>query len=180
MKLSDTIEHMLKSGMRGRDVVAFVRQWEADQETAKQAKRTRQPSDLAEFRAELADVDADRIEAIVKHRRTKCAALTANAARLFRRDVEACGLSMAEGIDICISRNWITVKADWLRPASSRPSTKRESYADAYRDIIEHERATPSTDHAPVERLSSGTGHRQEDGAGLLLSGPENVPSYRH
>lgn len=85
--------------------------------------------DVADFKAELADLDADRLEALIKHRKAKKAQMTGHAARLFKRDADACGLTLAEATDTCISRNWITVKADWLSnaargsPSSSKPSS---------------------------------------------------------
>lgn len=71
--------------------------------------------DVTEFRAECADLDAERLDAIVKHRRAKRGQLTGLAARLFRSDAAACGLSLAEAVDHCISRNWITVKPEYFR-----------------------------------------------------------------
>lgn len=87
-------------------------------------KRAR-ANDLADFRAECADLDAERLDAIVKHRRSKGGQLTGHAARLFRRDAEACGFTLAEAVDTCISRNWITVKPEYLRDRhrGSAPAT---------------------------------------------------------
>lgn len=76
--------------------------------------------DLAAFKAELSDLDADRLEAIIKHRRSRKAQNTAHAARLFRRDAADAGLTLAAAVDTCISRNWITVKAEWLQPRAQR------------------------------------------------------------
>ncbi|HYF34539.1 MAG TPA: hypothetical protein VD994_04555 [Prosthecobacter sp.] len=89
-------------------------------------KENKTPSgDVAEFMAELSpDLDAVTLDALVKHRRLKRAQVTGHSARLFRRDATACGLSVAEAADTCISRNWITVKAEWLAPnarGSPRP-----------------------------------------------------------
>ena len=75
-------------------------------------------SDLQGFKSELSELDAERVEAIVKHRRAKKAQLTAHSARLFKADAEKAGLSLAAAVDTCISRNWITVKADWLQSHS--------------------------------------------------------------
>lgn len=84
-------------------------------------KKTAQ-QDHAEFRSVLKDLDADRMSALIKHRKAKKAQMSALSARLFMKDAEACGLSIAEAVDTCISRNWITVKADWLAKPSNRGS----------------------------------------------------------
>lgn len=84
-------------------------------------KKTAQ-QDHAEFRSVLKDLDADRMSALIKHRKAKKAQMSALSARLFMKDAEACGLSIAEAVDTCISRNWITVKADWLAKPASRGS----------------------------------------------------------
>ena len=80
----------------------------------------------SDFRAVLqGQTDDERIEAILAHRRTKRASMTAHSAKLFLRDAAAAGLSVSEAIDTCISRNWITVKADWL--ANSIPHRQSTS-----------------------------------------------------
>lgn len=83
--------------------------------------------DHAEFRGVLASLDADRLNALVKHRKSKKAQITGHAARLFLKDVADCGITLSEAVDTCISRNWITVKADWLAKPSARgsPSSSR-------------------------------------------------------
>lgn len=78
--------------------------------------------DVSDFKAALADLDADRLEALIKHRKAKKAQMTGHAARLFLKDVAACGISLADAVDTCISRNWITVKADWLTKPAARGS----------------------------------------------------------
>lgn len=103
--------------------------------------RKARANDLADFRAECADLDAERLDAVVKHRRAKGGQITGHAARLFRRDAEACGLSLAEAVDTCISRNWITVKPEYLRdrqrrssPSTAPPGTGKRNYADVAAD----------------------------------------------
>lgn len=106
-------------------------------DTKSPSKKTTPTRDAAEFRSELAgDLDADRIEALVKHRRTKKAQVTAHAARLFKRDAAACGLSIADAADTCISRNWITVKPEWLqRPHARGSPASRPSPLDHFRNL---------------------------------------------
>lgn len=78
--------------------------------------------DVADFKAELSALDADRLEALMKHRKAKKAQMTGHAARLFLKDVAACGISLSEAVDTCISRNWITVKPDWIAKPAARGS----------------------------------------------------------
>lgn len=78
--------------------------------------------DVADFRQEFASLDSERLEALIKHRKAKKAQMTGHAARLFKRDADACNLPLAEAVDTCISRNWITVKPDWLAKPAARGS----------------------------------------------------------
>lgn len=91
--------------------------------------------DLAEFKAELSGLDPERVEAIIKHRRSKHGQLTGLSARLFRRDAEACGLSLPDAVDTCISRNWITVKPEFLEGRQRAPPRKR-NYVDVAMDRL--------------------------------------------
>lgn len=90
--------------------------------------------DLAAFKAELSPyLDAERLEAIIKHRRSKRGQLTALAARLFIEDAKACNLQLQEAVDACISRNWITVKPEYgLGKGRGPPSSKAPSLADVF------------------------------------------------
>lgn len=85
-------------------------------------KKTTPSRDVSDFKAALSDLDADRLEALIKHRKSKKAQMTGHAARLFLKDVAACGISLADAVDTCISRNWITVKPDWLAKPAARGS----------------------------------------------------------
>lgn len=85
-------------------------------------KKTTPSRDVSDFKAELASLDSDRLEALIKHRKAKKAQMTGHAARLFKRDAEAAGLTLADAADTCISRNWITVKAEWLAKPTARGS----------------------------------------------------------
>lgn len=76
-------------------------------------KQTAQARDVAAFRSELSDLDAERLDGLIKLRKSKRAPVTALSARLFRKDAAACGLSLAEAADTCISRNWTTVKPEY-------------------------------------------------------------------
>lgn len=104
--------------------------------TQKEPVKKTPSRDVADFKAELADLDTDRLEALMKHRKAKKAQMTGHAARLFKRDADECGLSLADATDTCISRNWITVKADWLAKPAARGSPQRElTLADAFAEV---------------------------------------------
>lgn len=72
--------------------------------------------DLGEFRDALASLGSDRLDAMVKVRKAKKAPLNAYAARLFIKAAANCELSVEEAADMCIERNWLTVKPDWIKP----------------------------------------------------------------
>lgn len=98
------------------------------------SKKQTHSADVEAFKAAFAGVcDPGRIEAIIKHRRTKRGQITGHAANLFIADAKAAGLSVPDAVDTCISRNWITVKADWLAPnqRGSPPPGKPRSVLDA-------------------------------------------------
>lgn len=102
------------------------------------SKKQTHSADVEAFKAAFAGVcDGDRVEAIIKHRRTKRGQITGHAASLFLADARAAGLTPAQAIDTCISRNWITVKADWLAPRqqSTAPPGKPRSVLDAVRNL---------------------------------------------
>lgn len=83
-------------------------------------KRASRADDLKDFEQELAELDRERLDALIKLRRKKNGQITGYAARLFAQDAAACGLSLAGAVDTCISRNWITVKPDWLQRGGGR------------------------------------------------------------
>lgn len=95
-------------------------------------------SDVQAFRAELSELDTERLDAIVKHRRSKKGQLTALSARLFVKDAAACGMAVSEAVDACISRGWLTVKPEYFagkNRATAPP--KRDTYVDAMQRILE-------------------------------------------
>lgn len=120
-------------------------------------------NDLAEFRSECADLDDERLAALIKHRRAKNGQITGHAARLFRRDADACGLSLAEAVDTCVSRNWITVKPEYLsgrkQTATAPPGPNRKrNFVDVARDRFAGQddgSADVFGNHGNVERLPS-------------------------
>lgn len=100
-----------------------------------ESKKDKTPKgDLVDFQNEFIDLDADRLQALVKHRRSKRAQNTGHAAKLFRKDAEACGLTMAQAVDTCISRNWITIKPEWLTP-NQRGSPKGPTLSERFAQL---------------------------------------------
>lgn len=115
--------------------------------------------DHSEFRAALAPLDADQLAAFIKHRKTKKAQITGHAARLFLKDVSACGLTVSEAIDLCIGRNWITVKPEYLTSRQPRGSPQAPTLADGFKAIhteIENRNDTRSStsDEGPRGAIS--------------------------
>lgn len=136
-----------------RDRVTRVEDKSQTTEIEPQPKKNT-PNDVAAFKAALSGVcDADRVEAIIKHRRTKRGQITGHAAKLFIRDAEACGLTVPQAVDTCISRNWITVNADWLKPNQrGSPPAKPRTTADVAADLL-HSMETANADPAAeIER----------------------------
>lgn len=110
--------------------------------------------DHAEFRAVLSELDADRLSALVKHRKAKKAQMTGHAARLFLKDVEACGISLSEAVDTCISRNWITVKPDWIakpvpRGSPPQPNGKPRNIAEASARLVAQMKESTNANSQP-------------------------------
>lgn len=122
--------------------------------------------DLAEFRAELAaDLSPGLLSELEKHRAKKKAPMTGHAARLFRRDVDACGISLPEAVNTCISRNWITVKPDWIAPKpdyrnqSGGKRTSSQAAADLLQELEDGRQTPRGQSHSrDVELLPSPGG----------------------
>lgn len=92
------------------------------QEGKKEKAAPKALSDLSAFKADLEqDASPEQVEAFAKHRKAKNGQNSAYAAKLFRRDASACGLSVSEAIDTAISRGWLTVRPEYL--AGRRQST---------------------------------------------------------
>jgi hypothetical protein len=94
-----------------------------DIEPQKEERKQDAPArDVSDFKAELAELDTDRLTALIKHRRSKRGQITGLSARLFREAAENCGLSLSQAVDTCIDRNWITLKPEWLNKPQARGS----------------------------------------------------------
>lgn len=127
-------------------------------------KTNTREADLDGFKAEFPDLDAERVDNLVKHRRRKNGALTAHAARLFRKDAAACSLSLPDAVDACISRNWITVKPEYFRArAQAPPPESRTAFTDHLRSKrAEHESRTFDADPgSPVLNFPALVASRQ-------------------
>ena len=129
-------------------------------------KKAEKPSgrDAAEFRAAFPDLDPERLEALIKLRKAKRAPLSAYAAKLFRADLEKCGLSITAGADLVISRNWLTVKPEWLqgRQQQGPPGTRRMSKAEQTGEDLARE----------IYDLQQRTGSGGEASGDLRLAAP--------
>lgn len=123
---------------------------EIEPQEEKQTAQSARVRDLAEFRSELTPhVDTDRIEAYIKHRRTKRGQNTGYAARLFLADAAACQLSPADAIDACISRNWITVKPEYNLGKGRGPPSHAPEIADVFAFV-----GRTQSDERPAEDIS--------------------------
>lgn len=134
---------------------------------------------LVEFQSELADLGAERLEAFILHRKSKRGGLTGYAAKLFRQDCADCGLSLAAGADMAMSRGWITVKSDWLKGQSRiSPTGPPRTVGDMFREdarrmgIIPNEQPTDQT-----RRMDASDGSGQGSGSGIArrFALPANV-----
>lgn len=152
--------------------------------TGKEEKEDTAPvalSDLQGFKSELSELDAERVEALIKHRRAKKAQLTAHAARLFKADASKASLSLAAAVDTCISRNWVTVKADWLQGSVQRQATsppKPQSIGDMFRqDAKRMGLINDQPTNTASERLDSGDGAAEGSSTGIArrFALPANV-----
>lgn len=95
-------------------------------------------NDHAEFKAELASLNPDRLEGLIKIRKAKKAPLTGYAARLYLKALAVCGLSLDEGADMCIERNWVTVKPEWLAKPAARGSPPPKQFAQNFGDFTNY------------------------------------------
>lgn len=117
------------NGSRAGDARVEVKTSNSDIEPVEKNK-TR--GDAAGFvNALRALLDEERLDALVKHRRSRKAPVTAYAAKLFIDAAAECGITLSEAADHCISRNWLTVRPDWLAarpPARGSPHLRMEDF----------------------------------------------------
>jgi hypothetical protein len=104
---------------------AHVEDNSSNLEISKKENKKTAREHLADFKASLlADLGDERLEAFVLHRKAKRGALTGYGAKLFRQDCNDCGIAVAAGADMAMSRGWITVKAEWLTNRTTGPPSK--------------------------------------------------------
>jgi len=139
-------------------------------------------SDLAAFKADLEqDATSEQVEAFAKHRKTKNGQNSAYSARLFRRDAEACGLSVADAIDTAISRGWLTVKPEYLAGRQARstapplPPPKQSAHNDILDAIIRGDTNVSSGSTPTIDASYERTDGRSPPGPVRLYA----VPSGR-
>lgn len=87
--------------------------------------------DHSEFKQALASLDADQVGGLIKIRKAKKAPVTGYAASLFVKAAASCNLTVPEAADMCIERNWLTVKPEWMPSARGSPPPRPPSFADA-------------------------------------------------
>lgn len=151
-----TLGHSDRLLVRGRDTRADDK---PIKHTIEPEEKNTAQKDHAEFRSVLSELDADRMSALIKHRKAKRAQMSGHAARLFLSDVKACGLTLADAVDTCISRNWITVKPDWIAKQAPRgsPAPKGAGLFFAEAERIENERnARQSWENGDGNRRDAG------------------------
>jgi hypothetical protein len=107
-----------------RDHVAQAEDKTLDTDTT--SSKNTSSKDLAEFKGALASLSADQISGLVKVRKAKKAPLTGYAANLLIKAANTCQIPLSEAADLCIERNWLTVKPDWLAKPSARGSPARQ------------------------------------------------------
>ena len=136
-------------------------------EPQKEEKKDAPARDLSDFKAEFSDLDPERLAALIKHRRSKHGQISGHSARLFRKAATACGVSIADAVDICIDRNWITLKPDWLnKPYGRAPPSQAPTMADVFsfvgqRQGDERQPEDFGSDGAVVPYLSVASQRRQ-------------------
>ena len=129
---------------RGGDARVEVKTSNLDIEPVEK-KKTRGDAD-GFVNALRALLDEDRLDALVKHRRSRKAPVTAYAAELFIAAADKCGISVAEATDHCIERNWLTVKPDWIAakpPPRGSPPLRMDDFLGAVIDHQERQNAGP-------------------------------------
>lgn len=132
-----TLRHSDTPLVRGGDARVEVKTSNLDIEPVEK-KKTRGDAD-GFVNALRALLDEDRLDALVKHRRSRKAPVSAYAAELFIAAADKCGISVAEATDHCIERNWLTVKPDWIAakpPPRGSPPLRMDDFLGA---VIDHQ-----------------------------------------
>jgi hypothetical protein len=107
--------------------------------------------DHSEFRGVLASLDAEQVVGLIKIRKAKKAPVTGYAASLFVKAAATCGLSVPEAADMCIERNWLTVKPEWMPSARGSPPPRQASFADALAAVATEAEYRNDPRHSPSD-----------------------------
>lgn len=128
-------------------------------------------SDAAAFKSALAEIDGERLNALIAIRKAKKAPLTGYAARLFIKAAGDCNLTVSQAVDTCIERNWLTVKLDWLVKPSARGSPARQPATGTHHFTNLAEGMTDE----PERTFGSYQGNRDDAGGVSILT----IEDYR-
>lgn len=157
-----TLRHSDRSLVRGGDARVEVKTSNLDIEPVEK-KKTRGDAD-GFVNALRALLDEDRLDALVKHRRSRKAPVTAYAAELFIAAADKCGISVAEATDHCIERNWLTVKPDWIAakpPPRGSPPLRMDDFLGTVIEQQERQNAGPDRKiESPPQALRAIPGGR--------------------
>jgi len=128
-----TVRHSDRSLMR--DHVAPV----SDKPITTEADSSKNTTsrDLTEFKGALASLNADQVSGLVKIRKSKKAPITGYAANLFIKAAATCRLPLSEAADMCIERNWLTVKPDWINPTARGSPPRQQPRHDPFKALAE-------------------------------------------
>ncbi|RTL63548.1 MAG: hypothetical protein EKK41_23205 [Hyphomicrobiales bacterium] len=132
----------------------------------KENKKAASLSDVAAFKADLElDATPEQVEAFAKHRKAKKGQNSAYSAMLFRRDAQACGLTVSQAIDTAISRGWLTVKPEYLagRPRSTAPPTAPAPKQD-FNSILDAMQGKPNAPHHTGPTIEASFERRDRSG----------------
>jgi hypothetical protein len=120
------------------------------EDAGKPRRLSKKEQDVAEFRAEFEPhLSAKLLDELVKQRTARNATLTGYAGQLLLKAFSRCGLSPAEGADMCVERNWTTIKPDWIAQSGSTrraPSEPDLSHPGAF---AAHKLKLNGENHAP-------------------------------
>lgn len=118
-----TLRHSDSHLVRERDARVDVNTKPIDNNNSK----NNSSKDVSEFRDALASLGSDRLDALIKVRKAKKAPINGYAAKLLSKAADNCKLSITEAADMCIERNWLTVKPDWIAKPTARGSPQNGS-----------------------------------------------------
>lgn len=115
--------------------------------------------DRDEFKAGLAALDPEQLNALIKARKAKKAPVTGYAAKLFVKAAANCGLTVPAAADMCIERNWLTVKPDWINPTARgsprQPANGSHHFNNLAQDMTDEPERTFGSDQGDRDNARS-------------------------